>query len=314
MKRLAIIFIGIILVVSVVLTGNYELSDIDKRCYESAAKLQGKIDEIGFKDFKLADYPVAFCDGKKEYVITSSGDAYSIRRRKPVLDTFVATAFEVEGHYEVIIPTKEMMSGLMNVGMAITAGDMESGYHENMQATTIWHEAFHCWQLSNFENNIARLIEGHTFGEEGFGEELIVKCCDENREVTALYKEGAKLLKKAAKQEDKEEIRALVLQYKNIQEQRNALLDEAVQRLENYYTSVEGSACYVEAMACRYLDDKRFEEDYMENIDLYVQGSSKYYDSGMAQCMILDKLDSTWKTGYDFSKPLVEVIYEKLGL
>ena len=33
-KRLVIVFIGIILVVSVVLTGNYGLSDSDKQCYE----------------------------------------------------------------------------------------------------------------------------------------------------------------------------------------------------------------------------------------------------------------------------------------
>lgn len=312
-EKLAIVFIGIILAVSVVLTGNYGLRDIDKRCYESAAKLQGNIDELGFKDFKLTNYPMAFCDGKRDYVITPSGDSYSIQKRKPVLDTFVATAYEIEGHYEVIIPTKEMMAGLMDVGMAVT-GDMESGYSENTQVTTIWHEAFHCWQLSNFENNISGLIEGHSFGEEGFGEELVVKYCDDNSEVTALYKEGAGLLKKAAEQEDEKEIRSLILQYKDIQEKRNALLDEAVLKLEDYYTSVEGSACYVEAMACRYLDEKRFEDYYMENISIYAKGSSKYYNSGMTQCMILDKLDSTWKTGYDFSKPLVQVIYEELGL
>lgn len=311
-NRLAIVLIGIILVVSVLLTGNYGLSDSDKKCYESAVKLQENIDEIGFKDFKLMNYPVAFCDGKRDYVITPSGNSYSIQKRKPVLDTFVATAFEVEGHYEVIIPTKELMSGLMNVGKTVT-GDMESGYNEDEQVTTIWHETFHCWQLSNFEDNISSLNGGHDFDEEGYGEEMIVKCCDENSEVTALYKEGAELLKKAAEQEDKEKIRDLILQYKDIQGKRNALLDETVQKLEDYYTTIEGSACYVEAMGCRYLDKKRFEEYYMENINLYVKGSSKYYYSGMAQCMILDNLDSTWKTSYDFSKPLVYVIYEKLG-
>ena len=312
-KRIAIALIGIILVVSVVLTGNYGLSDSDKKCYESAVGLQESIDEIGFKNFKLTNYPVAFCDGKRDYVMTPSGTSYSIQKRKPVLDTFVATAFEVEGHYEVIIPTKELMSGLMNMGKAVT-GDMESAYNEDEQVVTIWHEAFHCWQFSNFKDNISSLNGRHNFDEKGYGEEMIVKCCDENSEVTALYKKGVELIRKAVEQKDKEKIRDLILQYKDIQEKRNALLDETVQKLEDYYTSIEGSACYVEAMGCRYLDKKRFEEYYMENIHLYVKGSSKYYYSGMAQCMILDNLDSTWKTGYDFSKPLVHVIYEKLGL
>lgn len=129
-----------------------------------------------------------------------------------------------------------------------------------------------------------------------------------------MYQEGAKLLKKAAEQENQEEIKNLMSQYQDIWEKRNALLDNTVQGLEDYYTSMEGSACYVEAAACRNLEGNRFEEDYMDSIDLYVKGSSKYYYSGMAQCMILDCLDSTWKAGYDFSRPLIHVIYEKLGL
>ena len=104
------------------------------------------------------------------------------------------------------------------------------------------------------------------------------------------------------------------MQYKDIQKQRDELIDETVQKLEDYYTSLEGSACYVEAMVCRCLDEKKFEEYYMESIDLYVKGSSKYYYSGMAQCMILDKLDSTWKAGYYFSEPLISMIYQELGI
>ncbi|MCM1179642.1 MAG: hypothetical protein NC347_05250 [Clostridium sp.] len=313
-KRIAVLLLGIVLTAGVVLTGNYGLSDADKMCYERAVKLQEKINEIGFQEFALADYPVAFCDGKRDYVVTPSEPSYRIEKRKPVLDTFVATAYEVNGHYEVIVPTKEMMSELMDVvGIAVN-GEAQSGYHEEQQIAAIWHEAFHCWQLSRFEENISAFTGGHSFDEEGYGEELIVKACDGNSEAAALYGEGARLLKEAAEQEDKEEIKTLMSQYKDIWEKRNALLDETVQGLENYYTSVEGSACYVEAMVCREIDGERFEEDYMDSIDFYVNGSSKYYHSGMAQCMILDRLDSTWKAGYDFSRPLIHVIYEKLGL
>lgn len=316
-KRVVVLFIGIILVGSVILTGNYGLSDTDKKCYEDAGSMQKKIEEIGFQDFKLEDYPVAFCDGKHDYVIMASGDSYTIHKRKPVLDTFVATAYEVEGHYEVIAPTKEMMSGFMNIAGAAeqsVAGNPEMNYDESTQVATIWHETFHCWQLTRFGDNISSLNGEHNFSEEDYGEKLIVRECDENSEVAALYKKSIGLLKKAAITEDTEQIRAFLLQYKDIQKQRNELLGEATQRLENYYTSVEGSACYVEAMVCRYIDEKKFEENYMEAIDLYAKGSSKYYYSGMAQCMILDKLDSTWKAGYDFSEPLINIIYQKLGL
>ncbi|MDE5873699.1 MAG: hypothetical protein K2H07_07280 [Lachnospiraceae bacterium] len=306
-EKISILLIGIVLVIGVILTGNYSLSAEDKECYESAVKLQENIDKIGFKDFKLTDYPIAFCDGKHDYVMIPSDSSYCIQKRKPVLDTFAATVYEVNGHYEVIVPTKELMSSFMGV-----AGDSE--YNQNEQVATIWHESFHCWQFDNFEDNISGLKGGHDFDEEGYGEELIVKECDENDKAVDLYKEETELLKKATMQNDKEEIRRLMLQYKDIQEKRNALLDEMVQKLEDYYTSVEGSACYIEAMCCKYNDIERFESYYMENINLYIKGSSKYYYSGMAQCMILDNLDSTWKASYDFSQPLINVIYEKLGI
>ena len=316
-KRVVVLLGGVILAVSVILTGNYGLSDIDKKCYENAAGMQKEIERIGFKDFKLADYPIAFCDGKHDYVIKASDGSYSIHKRKPVLDTFVATAYEVEGHYEVIAPTKEMMSRFMGVAGGVeqaVTGDSELAYDEDAQVATIWHEAFHCWQLTRFRDNVSGLNGGHDFSEEGYGEGMIVKECDENSEVAALYKEGAGLLKKAAETDDIGQIRELILQYKDIQKQRDELIDETVQKLEDYYTSLEGSACYVEAMVCRCLDEKKFEEYYMESIDLYVKGSSKYYYSGMAQCMILDKLDSTWKAGYDFSEPLISMIYQELGI
>lgn len=315
-KRTAGVLVGIILAAGVLLTGNNGLSDEEKDCYERAVSLQEKMDHIGFKDFKPADYPIAFCDGKHDYVMTPSGSSYQIQKRKPVLDTFAATAYKVKDHYEVIMPTKELMSRLMGIagGMekAVT-GSSESGFDKTGQITTIWHESFHCWQLSHFEDHISSLNGGHRFDEEGYGEEMIVKECDENEEAAELYREGAELLKKAAVQKDREEIRRLLLQYKDVWEKRNALLSETVQKLEDYYTSVEGSACYIEAMSCQYLDEKRLEDDYIESINLYAKGSPKYYYSGMAQCMILDNLDNTWKESYDFSQPLINLIYEKIA-
>ena len=46
----------------------------------------------------------------------------------------------------------------------------------------------------------------------------------------------------------------------------------------------------------------------------YVTGNGKYYKRGMAQALLLDKLDADWKSDYDFSVPMIELIYENLGL
>lgn len=320
-KKAVAVITGAVLVLGVILTGNYGLSDEDKGCYEDAASLQKDVDEIGFEDFKLEDYLVAFCDGSHDYVIVPEGGSYSIHKRKPVIDTFVATAYEVDGHYEVIMPTKDMMGRFMNAmgGMegAVTgnaeASDNEDEYGEE-QVTTLWHEAFHCWQLTRFGDNIPGLNAGHGFDEEGYGEELIVNQCDNNSEAVELFKKETGLLLEAAGTDDAGKISSCMLQYRECEQQRDALLSETVQGLEDYYTSVEGSARYVEAMVCRLQDRERFLSHHMESINVYVNGASKYYTAGMAQCMILDKLDSTWKKHYDFSEPLISLIYRELNL
>lgn len=320
-KKVIAILLGVVLVLSVILTGNYGLGDTDKKCYEDAVDMQESADGFGFEDFKLEDYPVAFCDGNHDYVIVPGGGSYSIHKRKPVIDTFVATAYEVDGHYEVIMPTKDMMGKFMNaVGgvEAVVTGSAEASYdedeYEEEQVTTLWHEAFHCWQLTRFEDNISGLNGGQEFDEEGYGEELVVSECDNNSEAVELFKKGTELLLEAAGTDDVQKINSCMLQYREYQQQRDAMLSEAVRGLEAYYTSVEGSARYVEAMVCKLQDTERFLSHHMENINVYVNGASKYYTAGMAQCIILDKLDSAWKKHYDFSEPLINLIYDELNL
>ena len=76
----------------------------------------------------------------------------------------------------------------------------------------------------------------------------------------------------------------------------------------------EGSARYVESLICQMQDVQNFQTQYMDSILGYMNGSEKYYVLGMAQCFLLDQLDENWKTNYDFSRPMIELIYEKLGV
>jgi hypothetical protein len=57
-----------------------------------------------------------------------------------------------------------------------------------------------------------------------------------------------------------------------------------------------------------------FKTDYIDTISDYAGGSSKYYKTGMAMCMILDRLNPQWKNGYDFSEPLIDLIYKELEI
>ena len=141
--------IGIILAVAVLLTGTYGLSVRNLSIYEEAVLLQEKMDELGFQDFRILDYPIAFFDGNKDYVVTGEGKEYKVETRKPVFSTYVGTAYEVEDHYEIILPTMESFEKIFSMlGMAENLQEFQKGnaasfeeseYEDKEQAATIWH-------------------------------------------------------------------------------------------------------------------------------------------------------------------------------
>ncbi|MDE6516624.1 MAG: hypothetical protein K2L18_02080, partial [Acetatifactor sp.] len=70
----------------------------------------------------------------------------------------------------------------------------------------------------------------------------------------------------------------------------------------------------IEACIYRMLLPGQFDGRYLDSISEYGGGSAKYYRTGMAQCMILDRLNPGWKEGFDLSEPLIDLIYRELGL
>lgn len=312
MKKAIFIIIGIILVVSVIVTGSYGLAKEDIAIYEQAVALQEEADDIGFADFTLTDYPISFFDGDHDYVVTWENGDYHIDKRSPVLDTIVATAYPVEDHYEILVPTVAKMSALLNaMGTVNTVGSLssedaissDSDYGTEEQIATIWHEALHAYQLTHFLHNVEAICDA------GVDENMITDYADANAEAVALFEQQAKLLEQAVKCDDIDKIREYILTYKELYEERNALLPADVLALEEYYTRIEGSACYMEAMIYKLQLPDTFAEAYLDNISVYSNGSGKYYRIGMAQCMLLDKLDPEWKEGYDFSVSLNELLY-----
>lgn len=298
--------IGLALLAAVILTAERGLADEDIACYEMALSLQEDLGNIGFSDFQITDYPIAFNDGTQDYVLLWGNTSYEIITRKPVIDALAATAFNHDGGYEVLVPTKRRMSELI--------GLMGGRYDSVEQVATLWHEAFHCWQFTNYEAEILALIGGHDFTDEDYGESLIVEVCDRNAQAVALWNQQSELLAAALAEGELSKIREGMVQYKELEEARNAMLPESVYGLESYYLTVEGTAQYLEARAFRLLQEDGFEERYGSGFLQYVDGSGKYYSRGMAQCFLLDKLDGDWKGHYDFSVPPASLIYEELGI
>ncbi|MBD5528229.1 MAG: hypothetical protein HDR02_07445 [Lachnospiraceae bacterium] len=303
MKKGIIILIGIALVIGVVATGTYGLSQEDLAIYQQAVELEESGSNMGFEGFALTDYPVAFYDGDRDYVVTWEGDGYSVKKRRAVINFIAATAYPVDDHYEVLTPTIQKMSSLMGI---MSAGGMGYGVEEH--TATIWHEAFHCYQATYFPENMDVICSGEI--DEG----IIAGEADTNPQAVSLFQQQARLLEEAVKVEDVDRIRECIVRYKELDEERMLLLSKEVIALEDYYTRVEGTACYIEACIYKMLLPEQLDGRYLDGISEYSGGSSKYYRTGMAQCMILDRLNPNWKVGFDFSESVIDLIYRELGL
>ncbi|MDE7224748.1 MAG: hypothetical protein K2O34_13335 [Acetatifactor sp.] len=299
----AILLTGAALIAGVTATGTYGLSGEDLAIYEGAVALEEGDCNIGFEGFALTDYPVAFYDGDWDYVVVRDKDGYSVEKRKAVVNSIVATAWPVEGHYEVLAPTMDKMSsflGMMSMG--------NSDYGTVEQTATIWHEAFHCYQLTRYAENVEAICPFE------IDEKLIAGEADTNTQAAALFERQAQLLEDAVKSDDIDRIQECIVKYRELDEERKRLLSEEVASLEDYYTRVEGTAFYVEACIYKMLVPGKLDSNYIDVISEYAKGSTKYYRTGMAQCMILDKLNPEWKKGFDFSEPVIQLIYRELEI
>lgn len=303
MKKAIIILIGLCLFVGVISTGSYDLSEENTAIYEQAAALETDADNFGFDGFAFTNYPVAFYDGDRDYVLSWHDNSYEITKRKAVLDFTVATAYPIDGHYEVLSPTVEKMSSLLGL---LSTGSSDYGAEEH--TATLWHEAFHCYQLTNYLENIENICPFEV------NERIISEYADTNDQAVGLYEQQSQLLKKSLYETDIDKLRENIVKYKQLDEERTALLSDEINAAEEYYTRVEGTARYIEACVYKLQLPESFEENYIDNITGYGGGTVKYYSKGMAMCMILDNIAPDWKAGYDFSEPLISIIYSELEI
>lgn len=318
---------GAVLLVSWVLTGSTGISKEEKAIYQEAADLQEEVDKIGFQDFYLRDYPVAMYDGKNDYVFYQE----NIQKRTPVLETFAGTAYPVEDHYEVIIPTLERFESLLSLAGGVEGMVSESGYGKEEQIATIWHEALHAWQMSNFQimgeavrpeemaEELKEDAEKESSEETMSDDDIIVKEVDKNTEISKSLEQEMKLLKNivcgdAMSGGNIDGIKEDVLKYRKLAKARQEKMSAEAGNAEIRCELTEGTAYYVESNVFRIQKgNKEFTERYIDTLDVYEDGRGKYYRTGMAKCMILDKIAPNWKENIDFTQGLNEMLDEALG-
>ncbi len=301
MWKIGYIAVGIILLVSMLATGSYGLSDINVDIYEDAINIDEEIQSLGFDDLSLKDYKVRFYNGRYDYVMKDG----NIEKKSAILDVFVGTTMKVDGEYQVLIPTYELFSELLstmdtvgNIGEG-TIIDSEELYSENSHVATIWHEAFHAWQITKWETEIDELVSNIDISEYESREDIIVKEIDSNSRLVVLFKDEMNVLKRAYEEDNISAKISNIERALEISKERDEIISNEAMSMEYYLENLEGSAMYIEGQVYKRLEgNEAWSKNYMGDFE-YANGSGKYYEMGMLKCELLDQIVPNWQS--DFS-------------
>lgn len=308
--KIGYIALGIILLVSMLATGSYGLSDINVNIYEEAIDLNEEIQSLGFDNLSLKDYKVRFYNGRYDYVIKED----NIEKESAALDVFVGTTMKIDGEYQVLIPTYELFRELLSTMDTVgsigegTIGATEETYSENSHVATIWHEAFHAWQITKWETEIDELVSNMNISEDDSREDIIVKEIDSNSKLVVLFKEEMTLLKRAYEEDDMSVKISNIERALDISKERVELISNQAMSMEYYLENLEGSAMYVEGQVYKLLEgNEAWIKNYMDEFE-YQNGSGKYYEMGMLKCELLDQISPNWQSDFSISNGLDELL------
>ncbi len=300
-KSLVYILVGVVLVVLTIVTGKKGLSQTDKDLYARAIELDETVKGLGFHEFTISEYKVRFFDGNADYVVRGN----VIQKEEAVFETFVGTTVEVNGEFQVLLPTYDRFSQMFTALAA--AGNMAEGnfsfeeadYSTNAHIATLWHEAFHTWQFTNQFSKIEAMAMEAGMTEDTSYSEIVLNEVDTNETLVLLFEQEMQLLHRILEEENTDVKKDLLEQVLLIQKERKTLLNMQATFVEQYYETIEGSAKYVEACIYKELEgEEAWMETYMAPFT-YQNGSGKYYDIGMLKCLILDQIAPDWKEDFD---------------
>lgn len=301
--------VGAVLAVGSIFTGTYGLSNVNLGIYDTAVSQDETVQNMGFEGFSIKDYKVRFYDGKQDYVVQIDDKGVtSVTKEDAVLDVFAGTTMEVNGENQVIIPAYEQFSSLFDVldaaetvsrGMEGNAEQAmaftKNSYSENSHIATIWHEAFHAWQYTNWKTDINALMRRVNLTEGEGREDVIVEEVDSNSKMVNSFEQEMELLFQAYETENIDEKKELVSQALDIETERERGLSDSANAMEYYLDNLEGSAMYVEGQVYRELEGEDTWKEYYLGDFQYENGSSKYYKRGMLKCLLLDQMMEGWK-------------------
>lgn len=312
--KTAYIALGIFLALASIFTATYGLSKKDRSIYERAVNLSGKLGQITFPNFNLENYTIRFYNGKNDYVMENG----QIKKERPILNVFAGTVVKHDGKYEILLPTYDKMSSLIElIGTAgsFSEGDMtltEGIYTEDAHIATMWHEAFHAWQFEHWEKDITNLWSESDITEEEDRESIILTKIDSNKDYVVLFTKEMEALQRAYTEINYEKKLEYIRQAITLEQEAIKVLDNSAKAVARYCQILEGSAMYVEASVYRTITSiEEFTKKYTYEFQ-YENGSGKYYRMGMYKCLLLDQLSQNWQQSLTMSYGPNELLEEVL--
>lgn len=308
---------GVFLAAGSVVTAEHGLSEVNRDIYQKALALDEEMKKLGFGDFSLRDRKVRFYDGDYDYVVQEdAAEQVTVKKEKAQLDVFAGTTLEVDGQWQVLLPTYEQFSGLFDAlgtlgsyQQGMQDGSFafsESGYDADLHTATIWHEAFHAWQAENWQESMEALT-GQTEDENSV--DIIVREVDTNQTLASLFTREMGFLMKAYDAKDLTEKKMWAAKALETARERAERLSDGARAMEYYLENYEGSARYVESMAYRELaGDAAWRDIYLKEFQ-YENGSEKYYHMGMLKCVLLDQLTDGWQQDFSDEMGLDDLLY-----
>lgn len=301
--------IGVVLAGAVLITGKKGVGEVNKEAYTNYLNECDNLKKLGFANFTPENTKIRFFDGDNDFVVDGSNEW---KKEKPVLNVIAGTVWQVGDEYQALVPVYEKMHGLTEAveGVRIMQDGMnnqvkgddngnarqDSTFSEDSFVSTICHEAFHCWQFANFEEQILKRSQGFT----GDREAVIVEEIDKKEEMAASVEREVNLYRDAYFTKDTETKKKLIAEALKEGADRADKLSADGKFTEYYLETLEGSAQYIEAMSFRDLtSEEEFKAQYLGEF-VYCGGSGKYYTIGLYQCLLLDQLNVDWQEEFSF--------------
>lgn len=296
--------IGILIISILIYFQTKGLSDKTIKLYQQGIELSEEVERNIWKDFNLEDYPVAIRQRDIEYVF----DKNSKTKRKPALPIVACTAFPVEGEVNVFMLSKEELDTLGEFAEGIGDGEKyiinqiginKDKMMDEQYLAILYHEGLHAYQLTYYEDKLMSI-----FNEQyrEIDEKEILNRIDKEP-ILSYYQKEVELLYEAVTTESNDEAIFLGKEYINRRQDRIEYLEkewsaeevEVLKEQEHFYELTEGTAKYMEEQILVKLEKEDLVQKYLESIKGLPKQKQKYYNSGMGICLLLDRLNITWK-------------------